>query len=237
MPSGYGGQPDDGIVTQGCGRFQRHVAGALNWPFIVLLEQDRTDETCDGLIIGEDADDIGAALDLAVQPFDRVCRVQLGPSRRRKCHIGQHVALGVVHELGEFLDSRARLVGDLPPLDPGGLGIVLGEGGADKAETTRRPCLPAWASTLRMKCTRQRCQEAFRTLATAAFRPSWASETISLTPRRPRRVSLRRKSVQKTSASEVPLAKPSTSRLPSLLTPTAIITATETMRPSRRAFT
>src|SRR5437868_4846067 len=97
-----------------------------------------------------------------------------------------------------------------------------------KAATTRRPCLPAWASTLRMKCTRQRCQEAFRTLATAAFRPSWASETTSLTPRRPRRASLRRKSVQKTSASEVPIAKPSTSRRPSLLTPT------ETMRPSRR---
>src|ERR1700736_908297 len=61
------------------------------------------------------------------------------------------------------------------------------------AATTRRPCLPAWARTLRMKCTRQRCQEACRTLATAALSPSWASEITSLTPRRPRRASERRK--------------------------------------------
>src|ERR1700694_280714 len=70
-----------------------------------------------------------------------------------------------------------------------------------KAETTRRPCLPACASALRMKWTRQRCHEEFRTLAMAAFSPSWASETTSLTPRRPRLASLRRKSVQKVSAS------------------------------------
>src|SRR6185369_15463142 len=37
----------------------------------------------------------------------------------------------------------------------------------------------------------------------AAFSPLWASETTSLTPRRPRRASLRRKSVQKVSASSV----------------------------------
>ena len=56
---------------------------------------------------------------------------------------------------------------------------------AMKAATTRRPFLPAWASALRAKCTRQRCQLARSTLATAALRPSWASETTSLTPRRP----------------------------------------------------
>lgn len=49
---------------------------------------------------------------------------------------------------------------------------------------------------------------------TAAFRPSWASETTSLTPLRPRRVSLRRNSVQIGSASEVPTSMPSTSRRP-----------------------
>src|SRR3954465_11136103 len=61
-----------------------------------------------------------------------------------------------------------------------------------------------------MKWTRQRCQVAFKTFAMAAFSPSWASETTSLTPRRPRRASLRRKSVQKVSASDAPIAKPST---------------------------
>src|SRR5207253_7268167 len=65
-----------------------------------------------------------------------------------------------------------------------------------KAATTRRPCLPAWARTLRMKCTRQRCQEACSTLATAALSPSWASEITSLMPRRPRLASERRNSIQ-----------------------------------------
>ena len=58
-----------------------------------------------------------------------------------------------------------------------------------KAETTRRPLLPAWASALRMKWTRQRCQLALSTLAKVALMPSWASETTSLTPRKPRRAS------------------------------------------------
>ena len=49
-----------------------------------------------------------------------------------------------------------------------------------KAETTRRPLLPAWASALRMKWTRQRCQVALSTLATAALMPSCASEIDQL---------------------------------------------------------
>src|SRR5205823_11764128 len=75
------------------------------------------------------------------------------------------------------------------------------------------------------------------TLATAAFNPSCASEITSLTPRNPRRASERRKSVQNVSASEAPIAMPNTSRRPSLLTATATITATETMRPLARTLT
>src|SRR3954453_13791887 len=100
-----------------------------------------------------------------------------------------------------------------------------------KAETTRRPLLPAWASALRMKCTRQRCQVALRTFDTAALMPSCASETTSLTPLRPRRASLPRNAAQKVSASDGPMSMPSTSRRPSPFTPTATITATEMMRP------
>src|ERR1700751_5656362 len=74
-----------------------------------------------------------------------------------------------------------------------------------KAATTRRPWRPACAKTLRIKCTRQRCQVACRTLATAALMPSWASEITSLTLRRPRRASLRRNALQNVSASEGPM--------------------------------
>ncbi len=56
-----------------------------------------------------------------------------------------------------------------------------------------------------------------------------ASETTSLTPRRI--------AVKNVSAPDGPISMPSTSRRPSLLTPTAMITATETMRPFWRTFT
>jgi hypothetical protein len=56
--------------------------------------------------------------------------------RRREAHIGEDVALGLVHQLGELLDPRAQLVGDLSPLGPGGLGIVLGEGDLPPEEWT-----------------------------------------------------------------------------------------------------
>ena len=88
-----------------------------------------------------------------------------------------------------------------------------------------------------MKCTRQRCQVARNTRATAALMPSCASEITSLTPASPRRLSLRRNSTQNVSASEAPIAMPRTSRRPSVLTATAMVTATETIRPASRTFT
>ena len=68
----HGGQADDGIIAQGRDSFQRHVACSLHSPLIVLFEQDCADQTDDGVLVGEDADDVGASLDLAVEPFERV---------------------------------------------------------------------------------------------------------------------------------------------------------------------
>jgi hypothetical protein len=51
----------------------------------------------------------------------------------------------------------------------GGVGLSCAKAVAMKAETTRRPDFPAWASTFRMKWTRQRCQLAHSTLDTAAL--------------------------------------------------------------------
>ena len=88
-----------------------------------------------------------------------------------------------------------------------------------------------------MKWTRHLCQVAWNILVTAALMPSWASEITSFTPAKPRRLSLRRNSSQKVSASDAPMSMPSSSRRPSLLTATAMMTATETMRPFWRTFT
>ena len=39
---------DDGVVADTGDAFKRHVSGALNGPFVVLLEQDGADEASDG---------------------------------------------------------------------------------------------------------------------------------------------------------------------------------------------
>jgi hypothetical protein len=59
----------------------------------------------------------------------------------------------------------------------------------------------------------------------------------SLTPRKPRRVSERRNSVQNGSASDGPTSMPSASRRPSVFTATAIIAVTDTILPASRIFT
>jgi len=70
---GHGWQADDGIIADRRDAFQCDVASALDGPFVVLFEQDRADEPGDGGLVGEDADDLGAALDLAVEALERVC--------------------------------------------------------------------------------------------------------------------------------------------------------------------
>lgn len=63
--------PDRLIITHDSQSFQRHVAPA-DRPFVVLLERQCTDEARDRFLVGEDGDDVGAPLDLAVEALDRV---------------------------------------------------------------------------------------------------------------------------------------------------------------------
>ena len=75
---------------------------------------------------------VGASLDLAMEAFERVCRMQLGAVRDREGHVGENVVLGLVHEGGEFRRLGPELVGDLAPLGGGAVRILLGEGGSDE---------------------------------------------------------------------------------------------------------
>jgi hypothetical protein len=54
---------DGGIIAHGCDGFQRHVAGALDGPFVILFEQDRADEPDDRILVWKDADHFGTPLD------------------------------------------------------------------------------------------------------------------------------------------------------------------------------
>ena len=66
--------------------------------------------------------------------------------------------------------------------------------------------------------------------------PSWASEITSLTPCNPRLTKPLINPDQNGSASEGPMPRPTISRRPSVFTATAIIAATEMMRPPSRTL-
>jgi hypothetical protein len=48
MSGGHSGQADDGLIADRRNCFERHVAGSLDSPFVVLLKQDGADEPGDG---------------------------------------------------------------------------------------------------------------------------------------------------------------------------------------------
>jgi len=82
-----------------------HVTSALDRPFVVLFEQQRPDQTRDGVFIGEDADNIGASLDFAVEA--------LGQSRSQKRSLLSQGAEG--HLLDGAAGPRMRLTEYAPP--------------------------------------------------------------------------------------------------------------------------
>jgi hypothetical protein len=66
------------IIAEPAHGFQSHV-GPRYGSLVVLLAQDCTNEADDGVVVGEDARDIGSALDLAIEPLERIGRADLGP--------------------------------------------------------------------------------------------------------------------------------------------------------------
>jgi hypothetical protein len=77
----------------------------------VLLDAEHADEPDQRAVVGEDADDVGAAADLAVEAFERVGRPELAPVVGGKAVEGEDVGLGVF-EQGGHLAERPFQVGD-----------------------------------------------------------------------------------------------------------------------------
>src|ERR1700761_8669120 len=71
------GQADAEIMAERGDGFQCHVACTLNGPFIVLFEEQCSDQPDNGRFIWEDADDLAAAFDLAVEAFEWIGAVYL----------------------------------------------------------------------------------------------------------------------------------------------------------------
>lgn len=138
---------------------------------VVLFEQHRADQPGDAGFVGEDADDIGAPLDLLVQSLQRVGAVQLGAVLGREADVSQHRARcrPSACQLGP---AWPQLVGDMAPGLARRLGVGLQESLAEAAAIM--VCWPfgTCASALRIQCTRQRCQVAPGTRVIARREPS-----------------------------------------------------------------
>ena len=98
-------------------RLQRVVAevAAADEPFVVLLDDDAGGEPDQGAVVGEDADDVGAPTDLAVDPLERVGRAQLRPVVGGEGVEGEQVLLGLLEQrrdLGQRLAQPLERVAD-----------------------------------------------------------------------------------------------------------------------------
>ena len=88
-------------VQDGRERFLGEVA-ARDEPFVVMFDQHRAGEPDQACVVGEDADDVSAAADLAVDALERVGAAQLGPVLARQRVEAEQVGLGVERELGDL---------------------------------------------------------------------------------------------------------------------------------------
>jgi hypothetical protein len=78
-PLGSGGELRFLAAGQRLGEAFHGDVAAADQPVVVLLGEDRADQADHGGAVGEDADDVGAPADLAVQTFEWVVRPNLAP--------------------------------------------------------------------------------------------------------------------------------------------------------------
>lgn len=76
----------------------------------MLFCQDGADEADDGAAVGEDADDVGAAADFAVEAFVGVVRPDLSPEVSREGGEGDDLGAGVVEVGVDFGQAGLELV-------------------------------------------------------------------------------------------------------------------------------
>jgi hypothetical protein len=121
-----------GIIAQRRDGFQRHVAGALDGPLVVLLEQDGADQANDGIFVGKMPT---TSVRRLISPLSRstgLDQCSLARCCAGEAHIDEHIRLRLIHEGGELWHLGTELIGDLAPLRLGCLVVVLGEGCGDQ---------------------------------------------------------------------------------------------------------
>src|SRR5215813_7014764 len=83
-------------------------------------------------LVGEDADDVGAALDFAIEAFQWIGAVDLRSVVFGKAHEGENIGFGLIHQDGKLCHLWSELIGHLTPLGASHFSVFLGEGGGDE---------------------------------------------------------------------------------------------------------
>jgi hypothetical protein len=83
------------------GRLGAEVAAAHE-PLVILFDAEHPGEPDQALVVREDADDVGAPPDLAVEALERVGRTQLAPVVGRERVEGEDVGLGILQQCGDL---------------------------------------------------------------------------------------------------------------------------------------
>jgi hypothetical protein len=76
---------------------------------VVLFDREHGGQADQGGVVGEDADDVGAAADLEVKPLQRVGRAQLAPVVRRERVEREDVLLGLLEHRGDLAHPSLEL--------------------------------------------------------------------------------------------------------------------------------
>jgi len=113
--------------------FELHIA-TLQLPFVVLLEQKRSDESDDRRIVGKDPDDVGSPLDFCVDPLEWIGGGDLRSMCLREIHECENVELRIFEHSSELRKLRAQLLNDHVPLGTRGVGTLLSEDRVDQRE-------------------------------------------------------------------------------------------------------
>jgi hypothetical protein len=124
---------------------------------LVLFQQDRPHQPDDRGVIGEDADDMGAALDLLVDLLEQVGAPDLFPEGLGDGAEGQQVLLGLVHACSSLGDALGQRGAQIVPARLDFLSGILcehrwqGGGNHQTLPCSERPMAqvrPAWTSEI-----------------------------------------------------------------------------------------
>ncbi len=136
------------------------MAAVGGLPLVVDLDEDGTDETDHGWVVGEDAHHVGPSLDLLVHPLERIGGGDLLVVGTGEVGIGSDVVLSLVEHGG---GPHKALPGCRPQLG-GGPRVAAASGWANTvrtvAATISADARGTLDNTLRMRRTLHLCQEA-----------------------------------------------------------------------------